>query len=261
MVITLTTDFGYRDVFAGVMKGVILNINPAARLVDLTHGIAPQDIFAAALTVRHAVGYFPPGTIHVVVVDPGVGTERRPLLIQLEDYCLIGPDNGVLSLALPAGAPWRAVELSNPAYRLEPTSSTFHGRDIFAPAAAHRSLDIPVEAFGPPVRNIARLPFPAAQKSPERIVGAIVYIDGFGNLFTNIEARDLAGLPRDRLTVAGSGLRIRGLSENYSGKPGACVALINSWGLLEIAASRASAQEKSGAKVGDPVEIILRPEK
>jgi S-adenosylmethionine hydrolase len=137
MVITLTTDFGLQDSFVGIMKGVIAGINPQAEPIDLTHGIPPQDVLAGALTLRHAVRYFPTGTIHVAVVDPGVGGARRPLLIECNGNFFIGPDNGLLSLALENRDPARIVELTNPAYHLHPTSRTFHGRDIFAPVAAH----------------------------------------------------------------------------------------------------------------------------
>jgi len=142
MLITLTTDFGHRDPFVGIMKGVIAGINPKAQVIDLTHGIPPQDVMAAALALRHSVAYFPRDSIHVVVVDPGVGGSRRPLLIESAGNYFIGPDNGVLSLATAAAESLQVFELSNPDYRLEPTSATFHGRDIFAPAAAHLSLGV-----------------------------------------------------------------------------------------------------------------------
>src|SRR5262249_52128236 len=148
-VIALTTDFGYEDPFVGIMKGVILGINPDARIVDVTHGIAPQEVRGGALALNYAAQYFPPETIHVAVVDPGVGTDRRPILIEGEDAFFIGPDNGVLSLAAEQKKPRRVVELANERYRLNPVSATFHGRDVFAPAAAHLSLGTPVESFGP----------------------------------------------------------------------------------------------------------------
>src|SRR5262249_14929797 len=145
--ITLTTDFGYEDPFVGIMKGVILSIDAGARIVDLTHGIEPQDIRGAALALHYAAPFFPAGTIHVVVVDPGVGSARRPILIESEDAFFIGPDNGVLSLAAARKKALRAVELANPRYHLQPVSSTFHGRDIFAPAAAHLAAGASVDDF------------------------------------------------------------------------------------------------------------------
>src|SRR5215467_14046965 len=137
MLITLTTDFGSADPFVGIMKGVIAGIHADAQVVDISHGVPPQDLVAGALILRHSVPYFPCGTIHVVVVDPGVGSERRPLLIQCDGNYFVGPDNGVLSLALEGRNPTRIIHLSNPVYHLQPTSTTFHGRDIFAPAAAY----------------------------------------------------------------------------------------------------------------------------
>jgi S-adenosylmethionine hydrolase len=258
MVITLTTDFGYQDPFVGIMKGVILGINPQARIIDLSHGIAPQDIAAAALMLRHAVSYFPAKTIHVAVVDPGVGSERHPLLIESLGCYLIGPDNGVLSLALHGRKPDYAVRLSNPNYHLKPTSATFHGRDIFSPVAAHLSLGIPPPAFGECVEEFIKLRLPVVRKSARSLEGEILYIDRFGNLFTNIEEGDLAGLARDDLTISFGTVTIRGLTAHYSAvRDGHYVALINSWGLLEIAAYQDSAQKRTGAKIGDKIQISV----
>src|SRR5574341_2016219 len=146
MLITLTTDFGYSDPFVGIMKGVIARINPNAQVIDLSHGIPPQDIMAGALVLRHSVSYFPRGAVHVAIVDPGVGGARRPLLIECDGSYFVGPDNGLLSLALEDKQPARIVELSNPSYHLQSASKTFHGRDIFAPVAAYLSLGIAAAA-------------------------------------------------------------------------------------------------------------------
>src|SRR5215208_586879 len=151
MLITLSTDFGYIDPFVGIMKGVIYSTNPQAKIVDLTHGIAPQSVLAGALMLRHSVNYFPPGTIHVAVVDPEVGSTRKPLLIESNGSFFIGPDNGIWSLALAERDVARVIHLSNRNYHLKPTSATFHGRDIFAPVAAHLSLGTTAEAFGEPL--------------------------------------------------------------------------------------------------------------
>ena len=147
-IITLTTDFGYRDPFVGIMKGVVSGIDPAATIVDLTHGVAPQDVTGGALALAAAVDFFPAGTIHAAVVDPGVGGERRPILVETDRACYIGPDNGLLSLAAGRQRLIRVVHLSNPDYHLSPTSTTFHGRDVFAPAAAHVSAGVPPEEAG-----------------------------------------------------------------------------------------------------------------
>lgn len=256
MLITLTTDFGYRDCFVGIMKGIIAGINPEAQVIDLTHGIPPQDVMAAALALRHSFGYFPRGSIHVVVVDPGVGGARRPLLIESAGNFFIGPDNGVLSLATAAES-LQIFELSNPDYRLKPTSATFHGRDIFAPAAAHLSLGVAPGAFGEQLASFTKLGMPKVTQSHNRLEGEVVYIDGYGNLFTNIDERDLTGLPRDKLTVAIGSSVIRGLAPSYdSVKTNELAALLNSWGMLEIAAYKGNAQQNCGVKVGD--KVILR---
>jgi S-adenosylmethionine hydrolase len=259
MIITLTTDFGYQDSFVGIMKGAIAGINPQARVIDITHGIPPQDIIAGALTLRHSAKYFPPGTIHVAVVDPGVGGARRPLLIQGEGNYFLGPDNGVLSLAVKNLGSAHIVHLSNPTYHLHPTSTTFHGRDIFAPAAAHLSLGIPVSAFGEPWDKIVRLSIPKPVRKERSIEGEIVYIDTFGNLFTNIGEHDLSGQPVESLDIGIGSVRVRGLSQSYAGvQEGDFVAVLNSWGLLEIAVYKDNAQKRIGAKIGAKVEIVLR---
>jgi len=257
MLITLTTDFGYTDPFIGIMKGVILSINPQAQIVDITHGIPPQQIMAGALILRHSVRYFPSGSIHVVVVDPGVGSERRPLLIQCEENHLIGPDNGVLSLALENRTPTKVIQLSNPAYHLHPTSTTFHGRDIFAPVAAHLSLGVEPADFGPSVDKIVTIDWPAVKKLDRSLEGETIYIDRFGNLFTNIREQELAGFPRNHISVRVGNLTIRNLASNYTAaKVDEFVAIINSWGLLEIACRNDSAARRTSAKIGDKVRIL-----
>ena len=260
MLITLTTDFGYADPFVGIMKGVISRIDPQARIVDLSHGIPAQDIMAAALLLRHSVQYFPRGTIHVTVVDPGVGSARRPLLVEVDGNYLVGPDNGVLSLATTTGKPSRIIHLSNTLYHLRPTSATFHGRDIFAPVAGYLSLGIAPEAFGPPASDWVELHWPAIIKSTTRIEGEIIYIDGFGNLFTNIRAHDLEEFSGYQLNITVRDLSIAGPAGNYAAvEPGEYVAVINSWGVLEIAIYMDSAQRRSGGMVGDKVKVALVP--
>ncbi len=256
--ITLTTDFGYRDPFVGIVKGVIAGINPAAQVIDLSHGIVPQDVMAAALLLRHSVSFFPRGTIHVAVVDPSVGTSRRCLLIESEANFLIGPDNGVLSLALGDKTPNQIVELSNPAYHRPAACSTFHGRDVFAPVAAYLSLGVAPAAFGESLDSIVRIEWPRAVKSKGGIAGKIIYIDHFGNLFTNIGHQDLSSLAADHLRVTLNGMVIHGLSANYvAGDNGDLIALINSWGLLEIAKFKDSAAQRCQAKIGDKVSVSV----
>jgi S-adenosylmethionine hydrolase len=258
MLITLTTDFSLKDPFVGIMKGVIAQINPHATVVDLTHGIPPQDVFAAAMVVRHAVGYFPRGTIHVAVVDPGVGSTRRPLLLEGNEAYFIGPDNGVLSLLWEERQPKRIIHLSNPTYYLQPTSATFHGRDIFASIAAYLSLGVPPVAFGESVDHFIRIKWPDVIRSGRSVTGEIVYIDGFGNLFTNIRERDLQGLDREEISTVVGGVTIHGLAPNYAyvqkGQP---VALINSWGLLEVAANKESAARLFHIGIGEKVYVSV----
>jgi S-adenosylmethionine hydrolase len=258
MLITLTTDFGYVDPFVGIMKGVIARINPQAQIVDISHGVPPQNIMAAALMLRHAVSYFPPGTIHLAVVDPGVGSERRPLLVECEGNYFIGPDNGVLSLALENKQPTCLVHLSNPAYHLQPVSATFHGRDVFAPVAAYCSLGVDPSAFGAALDNFVRVNWPSVMKSDNAIEGEIVYIDRFGNLFTNVREQDLTGFRREHVSVRLGEVTIHGLASNYASARGEkFVAIINSWRLLEIASRNDSAQRRTSAKIGDKVQILV----
>jgi len=256
MLITLTTDFGYRDPFVGIMKGVIAGINPNARVIDLSHDIPPQDIMTGALMLRHSVPYFPRGTIHVAVIDPGVGSARLPLLIECDGNYFVGPDNGVLSLVLEGQQPQRIIHLSNSTYHLPPVSATFHGRDIFAPVVAYLSLGVAAVAFGELVETFVRLDLPEVSRTARGLVGEILYVDRFGNLFTNICARDLRGLATEKLAISMGNVAIRGLASTYASvAAGEFVALINSWGLLEIALYKGSAEQRATAKVGDKVTI------
>ncbi len=256
MLITLTTDFGYRDPFVGIMKGVIAGINPRAQVIDLTHGIPPQDILAGALTLRHAVPYFPRGTIHVVVVDPGVGGARRAILIESAGNYFVGPDNGVLSLAVAGAKPEHVIELSNAAYHLKATGSTFHGRDIFAPAAAHLSLGVPAAAFGAKLASFGELCLPAVRRERGRWESEIIYIDGYGNLFTNLGEGDLTGMPAEDICIAVGSTMIEGIEKSYDAvEAGRLVAVWNSWGLLEVAVNMGSAQQSCKAKIGDQVVV------
>jgi S-adenosylmethionine hydrolase len=256
MLITLTTDFGHRDSFVGIMKGVIAGINPNARVIDLSHDIPPQDVMAGALVMRHSVPYFPRSTIHVAVIDPGVGGARRPLLLECGGNYFVGPDNGVLSLALEGQQPQRIIHLSNSTYHLQPVCATFHGRNIFAPVAAYLSLGVAAVAFGDSVESFVRLKLPEPERAPRRICGEILYIDSFGNLFTNISEHDLTGLTADKLVISLRHAMICGLASHYAAPvDGEYLALINSWGLLEIAVYKGSAERRATAKVGDKVTL------
>ncbi len=256
-IITLTTDFGYRDPFVGIMKGVVSAINPAAAVIDVTHGVAPQDVTGGALALAAAVDFFPEGTIHVAVVDPGVGGNRRPVLLETDRACYVGPDNGLMSLAAGRQRLTRVIHLSNPEYHLRPTSTTFHGRDIFAPAAAHVSGGVPPEQLGETVEAFEKLHIPAPQRQGDnRVEGQVIYVDGFGNLTTNLRREDLERFEPGHVSVRVGDRVIRGLSPNYaSAGTGNYLALVNSWGLLEISRCNGNAQAALGAGVGARVAM------
>lgn len=266
--IVLTTDFGTADAYVGVMKGVILGINPSASIIDLSHDVAPQNILQAAFILGTSHKFFPDGSIHVVVVDPGVGTHRRPLLLVTPTAQLLAPDNGVLShmiaehlktypekagvVSLPE--PLSAFHLNKSNYWLEPVSNTFHGRDVFAPVAAHLSLGVPPEEVGEPVEECSWLPSPRPSIQGDAIVGEVIYIDRFGNLVTNIPED---GMLATTNSVEVKGRKIHGLSrtfhdDSYQASDG-LLALVGSHGYLEIAVKDGSAALTLAADVGEPV--------
>ena len=256
-IVTLTTDFGLSDAFVGAMKGVILSRCPAAQLVDLTHEVPPQAIRTGALRLASAAPYFPAGTVHLVVVDPGVGGDRRPLAIEARGHFLVGPDNGVLSLtADPSTAGWRAVVLTNLGHRLEQVSNTFHGRDVFAPAAAHLACGGRLDDLGDPVTAIVRLRLPPAVREADQIHGLVLDIDRFGNLITNIHADDLAGATVVEIAVAD--VRIDRLSRSYDPRFDV-VAVIDGDDRLEIASPGGSAARKFDVALDTPVVVQLSP--
>jgi S-adenosylmethionine hydrolase len=253
-VITLTTDFGNADPWVGIMKGVIAGINPDAAVIDLSHGISPQNIREAAFVLFVGTPFFPKGTVHVAVVDPGVGGARRALAVKTAERLLVGPDNGVLSWAL--GDVTQAVfrEIREADYIREPVSSTFHGRDVFAPAAAHLSRGVKIEALGPPAADPVVLEFPRASRDGRTISGEVLYVDRFGNLITNIRPDDR----RSVREVAIGDTTICGLSAHYGqGGDGRPIALVGSTDFLEIAVNRGNAAERLGACVGDKVKVSL----
>jgi S-adenosylmethionine hydrolase len=257
--VTLTTDFGIGDGTVGMMKGVILGINPDASIVDLTHNLPPQAIHPAAYVLRRAYQYFPPGTIHVVVVDPGVGTDRRPIALQAPHVSFVAPDNGALTYVLDhlqaGGHPLRLLHLDDPTYWLPQVSNVFHGRDIFAPVAAHLSLGTSIEDLGSPIDDPVRLPAPHLSRQPGKITGQVMYVDHFGNLLTNIPAPHLSSLGNSVTTSVGR-TQIRGLSPTFAqGAPGKPIAYIDSSGHLAIAAVNASARDLLESHVGDQVEV------
>ncbi len=256
-VITLMTDFGTSDHFVGVMKGVILNINPQVRIVDITHAVPPQDVHGAAFLVNSAYRYFPAGTIHVVVVDPGVGGRRRAIICQTDTAYFVCPDNGILSYVLGNDTAHRVVALGNADYWLSEVSNTFHGRDIFAPVAAHLSLGISLSQFGDTVNNVVRLPIQIPQVTETAIVGSVIWIDHFGNLITNIRSGMLASFGMNNGYVIRAGMaEICQLNSAYAeSENGECLAIIGSSGYLEISVNQGSAAQVLGLKRNDTIEI------
>ena len=264
-IITLTTDFGTDDIFVGVMKGVILGINPHVRIVDLTHAIPPQSIELGALLLRLAAPYFPPGTIHMAVVDPGVGTARPAICVETSAGLLVGPDNGLLAPAAEHAGVARIIACTDPSYWLPPGGPTFHGRDVFAPVAAHLSRGVPAPRLGTMQPSMTPLPLqPVAREQQEAGValhGRVIHVDRFGNLFTSITASDIEDFPHQRLSVSIAHTVVSGLTASYSAVPeGELLALLNSWGLLEIAQRNGSAHQRIGAGRGETVTVWAIPE-
>jgi S-adenosyl-L-methionine hydrolase (adenosine-forming) len=257
-VITLTTDFGTGDWFVGTMKGVIQGIHPGAMVVDITHDLRAGDIRGGAFALAASCRFFPRGTVHVAVVDPGVGSRREAIAVQTADHCYVGPDNGVLSWAL-AKAKIKAIHaLENQAYLLQPLSGTFHGRDIFAPVAAHLSRGVSLRKLGPALKDFVQLTWPEPREQPRGIEGEVVYIDRFGNAITNLEAQGLRDLDRATCEIRAKRRRVCPVKTFYQAVPqGSPVALVGSSGLLEIAVNGGSAEKALGLKIG--TRIVLRP--
>lgn len=249
--IALTTDFGLGDAYVGILKGVILGICPGAAVVDVCHGVPPQDVTAGALALEAARPYFPPGTIHVGIVDPGVGTDRRALLARTERDILLAPDNGLLSF-LP-GEELRDVRvIENPSVMLHPVSRTFQGRDVFAPAAAHLANGFPPEEMGPTISNFQRFSLPRLERTTTGLRGEVLAFDRFGNAVTSIRETDLPGAPA---AVGVAGRRLALLSTYAAAPEGEPLALIGSSGRLEVAVRNGSARDRLGLKPGDPIEV------
>lgn len=255
-VLTLLSDFGTTDAYVGIMKGVILGIAPDVRLVDLTHAIPPQRVVAGAMVLRQAAPYFPPGTVHVAVVDPGVGTERTPIAIETERGVLVGPDNGLLSLAARDQGVRAVRRIENPALMRPVVSHTFHGRDVFAPVGAHLAAGIPFAELGSEVGAFVEADVACARVAPHGIDGQVVHVDHFGNLMTNIHADMLAGVDRRTAQVLIADIAIGAIRSTYAEvETGSPMALISSWDSLEIAVRDGSAADRLGLSVGAPVRI------
>jgi S-adenosyl-L-methionine hydrolase (adenosine-forming) len=255
--LTLLSDFGLSDIYVGVMKGVIAQINPEIRVIDLTHQIPPQNIAAARFCLMSACSYFPDSTVHLAVVDPGVGSARRAVAVEFTHGFLVAPDNGIISGILSQSQAIRAVELTNSQYwRVLNPSQTFHGRDIFAPSAAYLASGVPIENLGSEIdiNSLVELNFPKCCYITTGAVGCIQYIDIFGNLITNIPGSYVEGKTW-HLIVAG--LKIKG-GESYNTVPvGNAVALVGSEGWVEIAINRGNAQQQLHVQLAETVELKL----
>ncbi len=258
-IITLLTDFGWKDGYVGVMKGVILSIAPHVALVDISHDVAPQDVRDAAYVLSTAVPYFPFDTVHLIVVDPGVGSDRRAVAVRTAHGTFVAPDNGVLSYVLAASPPQIAVNLTNPQYHLARVSSIFHGRDIFAPAAAHLARGVPINELGEPAGSLVTFPMPKPQAQADgTLSGQVIHVDHFGNAITNLRREDIPWAD-DVLVLEIGGQVVSGLQETYAqARPGKPLALIGSSGHLEIAIAGGNAAQRLSVHVGDEVRLWRR---
>ncbi len=253
--ITLTTDFGLKDPYVAEMKGVILTINPDAVIVDVTHGVDKFNIRMGAFMLASAAPYFPKGTVHVAVVDPGVGTDRRAILVQTKRGFFVGPDNGVLMLAAPSQGIEHVYELTNPKLRLFQVSSTFHGRDIFAPAAAHLTKNVEPSEFGAEITDAVTPRFAKVESKNGCLIGEVLHIDDFGNIITNIPQKEVTQAKTIEAKLSNTKLLLPYCATYGETKPQQPLALIGSHGFLEIALNQANAAEKFKAHIGDKIKV------
>jgi len=256
-IVTLTTDFGLEDAYVAAMKGVILGLAPDVVLVDVSHQVPPQDVFHAALLLESILPYFPAHTIHLLVVDPGVGTERRAIAAQTSQGFFVAPDNGVLTPALLAPGEKTVVHLTKPRYFRQPVSATFHGRDIFAPAAGHLARGVPLRSLGDPISDPVLLEIPqATPDGPDGWLGEVIHVDRFGNLITNLRSEELKG-PPETWTFAIGGQVLHGLRHTYGQvAPGQFLALTGSTGRVEIAQRNGHAARALG--LGPGARVVAR---
>ena len=258
--ISLLTDFGLDDNFVGVMKAVILKINPRAQIVDLCHQVKPHDIFSAAFLLGSAAQYFPRGTVHLAVVDPGVGSKRKAIVVQTKNNFFVGPDNGVLSLALRREKILKIIEIRNPKYFLKPVSHTFQGRDIFAPVSAHLSRRAAIENFGRRLNSYKKIVLPNIKVNTRTLTGEIIYQDGFGNLISNIDKKVFRNfVKKDKFKIYIKNRVIDRVSESYSQVcPLQPLAIFDSFDFLEIAVNSGSAAKLLKTKKGATIKIVRK---
>jgi S-adenosylmethionine hydrolase len=259
-IITLTTDYGTNDHLVGTLKGVILKINPEARIVDINHNVVPYDVLDGALSIAAAYSYFPPRTIHVVIVDPGVGTQRRPLLVSGAQHYFVAPDNGVLSLVYEQESSLAVRHITAEHYFLNPISNTFHGRDVFAPAAAWLSKNWQTPSFGEEISDFVRFSLPKTKASDHAIKGVVLRVDHFGNLMTNLTVEDLppAMVAAGKLKLLVGSKEIHRLAQTYTqGAPDEPFAILGSSGFLEISVNKGNAARLLGVQRGAEVTLSL----
>jgi S-adenosylmethionine hydrolase len=262
-IITLTTDFGLNDHFVGAMKGVILEIAPEAQIIDICHAVQPFDILDGALTISQAYSYFPSGTVHMVIVDPGVGTSRRPLILTGDRHIFVAPDNGVLSLVYDREERISVRHVTADHYFLQSPSNTFHARDIFSPVAAYLSKGVDPDRFGEEITDYVRFGAPRPKPVDERTLrGVVLKVDRFGNLITNITPQDAPKLfeavPPSFKIAIGTKAQASRMCKNYAeGAPGEVFGILGSMGFLEVATNRGSAFQLLGSGKGSEVNVVM----
>jgi hypothetical protein len=262
-IITLTSDFGLNDHFIGAMKGVILEIAPETQLIDISHAVQPFDILDGALTISQAYSYFPSGTVHMVIVDPGVGTTRRPVIMAGDRHLFVAPDNGVLSLIYDREERISVRHVTAEHYFLQPRSNTFHGRDIFSPIAAYLAKGVEPARFGDEVTDYVRFGAPRPKPVDERTLrGVVLKVDRFGNLVTNITPQDAPQLfeatpPAFKITIGTKAQATRMCASYAEGAPGEVFGILGSMGFLEVASNRGSAFQLLGAGKGSEVNVVM----
>jgi S-adenosyl-L-methionine hydrolase (adenosine-forming) len=259
-IITLTTDYGTGDHLAGVLKGVILRILPNATIVDISHQVPPTDLLDGALTIGSAYRFFPPRTVHVVVVDPGVGTQRRPILVSGEQQYFVAPDNGVLSVVYEREPSVHVRHVTADHYFLHPLSETFHGRDVFAPVAAWLAKTYQPEVFGEEVSDFVRFTVPRPKPSGETLKGVVLRVDTFGNIMTNLTPEDVpsAMAAAGKISLRIGNTRVERLARTFAqGASGEPIALVGSSGYLEVALNRGNAARSLGVARGAEVTLEL----
>lgn len=263
-IITLTTDFGTSDPFVGLMKGVILGIAPKASIVDLSHELPPQDLVAACLALEATIDYFPTGSIHMAVVDPGVGTSRAGVAVKTSRYFYVGPDNGLFTTVVKRDSLISAFKLTNTAYHLHPTSSTFHGRDVFAPVAAHLANGVPIDQLGEPNSNLTKCTLPQPRRDGDALEIHVIHVDHFGNLVTDLTVSMLAQWENEttgqEVAIRIGDQKIFGIDLTFADVPtGSPLAYIGSTGRLEIAIRNGNAAQVFNVNRGYLIQLLHTP--